>query len=83
FGMGVTLREGSREYFYAQLDRHFPGLRRRYERSFGNAYICNSPNNHALMRFCEDFAAAHGMLFGVEQPFAFLRRPPENALRLF
>ena len=27
FGMGVTLREGDREYFYAALDRHFPGLK--------------------------------------------------------
>ena len=26
FGMGLTLRSGNREYFYAQLDRHFPGL---------------------------------------------------------
>ena len=25
FGAGMTLREGSREYFYAQLNRHFPG----------------------------------------------------------
>lgn len=38
FGMGVTLREGDREYFYQALDRHFPGLRKEYVRSFGNAY---------------------------------------------
>ena len=28
FGMGLTLREGNREYFYAGLDRYFPGLKR-------------------------------------------------------
>ena len=28
FGMGVTLREGDREFFYAQLDKHFPGMKR-------------------------------------------------------
>lgn len=27
FGMGMTLRQGDREYYYAALDRHFPGLR--------------------------------------------------------
>lgn len=27
FGMGLTLRDGNREYFYQQLDRHFPGLK--------------------------------------------------------
>ena len=38
FGMGLTLREGNREYFYAALDRHFPGLRERYEQRFVNYY---------------------------------------------
>ena len=27
FGMGVTLREGNREYFYSQLDKKFPKLK--------------------------------------------------------
>lgn len=26
FGFGTTLRDGDREYFYAALDRHFPGF---------------------------------------------------------
>ena len=26
FDMGLTLREGDREYYYAALNRHFPGL---------------------------------------------------------
>ena len=50
FGMGVTLREGNREYFYAALDRHFPGIKARYQREYGNSYILNSPNNDDLMR---------------------------------
>ena len=48
FGMGLTLREGNREYFYMQLDRHFPGLKERYIRCFGNAYECLSPNARQL-----------------------------------
>ena len=32
FGFGLTLREGDREYFYAQLDKHFPGMKQRYNR---------------------------------------------------
>ena len=38
FGMGLTLREGNREYFYAQLDRLFPGLKERYMRRYRNQY---------------------------------------------
>ena len=29
FGMGVTLREGDREYFYRALERYFPGMKGR------------------------------------------------------
>lgn len=37
-GMGLTLGEGNREYFYAALDRHFPGLKSRYQQTYGHAY---------------------------------------------
>jgi DNA repair photolyase len=37
---GVTVREGQREYFYRKLDALFPGVRQKYERSFGGAYFC-------------------------------------------
>ena len=45
FGMGLTLRDGNREYFYRCLDRHFPGLKERYIRTYGNA--CNLPSPRA------------------------------------
>jgi len=50
FGMGLTLREGNREYFYAALDRHFPGLKARYILTYGNAYELPSPNASHLER---------------------------------
>ena len=39
FGMGLTLRDGNREYFYEQLDRLFPGMKGRYMKEFGNGYV--------------------------------------------
>jgi len=33
FGMGMTLREGDREYYYAALDRHFPGMKEKYQKN--------------------------------------------------
>lgn len=63
FGMGMTLREGNREYFYRQLDRHFSGMKERYTRRYGNAYMLSSPNSRALMtlfhRRCEDAGIMH------------------------
>ena len=49
FGMGMTLREGDREYYYAALDRHFPGLKEIYRSRYGNAYEIPSPRNRELM----------------------------------
>ena len=63
FGMGVTLRQGNREYFYRQLDRHFPGLKERYIRTYGNAYVLESPNSRELLellhRRCRDAGILH------------------------
>jgi len=46
--MGMTLREGQREYFYDQLDKRFPGLREKYTSAFGNDYNCSTPNHKSL-----------------------------------
>jgi hypothetical protein len=40
--MGMTCRDRQREYFYKELDKHFPGTRLKYERTFGDRYECNS-----------------------------------------
>ena len=63
FGMGVTLRQGNREYFYRHLDRHFPGLKERYISTYGNAYVLESPNSRDLLellhRRCRDAGILH------------------------
>ncbi|MGD2036042.1 MAG: radical SAM protein, partial [Bacteroidales bacterium] len=43
--MGMTQREGQREYYYDKLDRHFPGVRKLYQTEFGSNYSC-TPKNH-------------------------------------
>lgn len=48
FGMGLTLREGNREYFYNQLDRLFPHMKEKYMRIYGTQYQINSPRNNEL-----------------------------------
>jgi len=35
---GMTLRDQQRAYYYDKLDAHFPGLREKYEKRFGNYY---------------------------------------------
>lgn len=72
FGMGMTLREGNREYFYGQLDRLFPGLKERYIRTYGNRYSIESPNNHRLMELFREKCNRNGIVHGVEEVFAYL-----------
>lgn len=43
--IGMTLREGDREYYYQALDRHFPGLSQKYREVYGNSYEVVSLNN--------------------------------------
>ena len=85
FGMGVTLREGDREYFYAALDRHFPGLKKRYAAAYGNAYEVPSPNADRLMALFKETCREHHILHTPEECFAFLREFPEKyeQLRMF
>ena len=72
FGMGVTLRDGDRQYFYRALDRHFPGLKDRYIRQFGNRYVCLSPNAARLERIFREECRAHGVICETEQALAWL-----------
>ena len=71
FGMGMTLREGNREYFYDKLDEEFPGMKERYMRRFGNRYECGSPNYKKLTKMLKDTCKAHGILLHGEA-FAYM-----------
>ena len=72
FGMGLTLRDGNRQYFYRQLDRHFPGMKERYVRTFGTEYILSSPNNKYLMEFFNRRCAQQKIMHDPEQIFRYL-----------
>jgi DNA repair photolyase len=75
FGMGLTLREGDREYYYKNLDKYFPGLKEKYQKKYGNNYILTSGNSRELMeifnRACDKNNMAHNAdeLFGYMHTF--------------
>ena len=78
FDMGLTLREGDREYYYAALDRHFPGLKEKYIRTYGNAYEVPSPNRGPLMRLFRTFCREHGILYKPEECFEYMSTLPDR-----
>ena len=73
FGMGLTLREGNREYFYAQLDKHFPGMKEKYRKIYGNQYNVLSQNNGELMRLFHQNCQRSKILHNNDEIFTFLR----------
>ena len=78
FGMGLTLRDGSREYYYRQLDRHFPGLKERYIREYGDRYEIPSPRSDELMRLFHRTCEQNGIMHDNDEIFAYLRRFEEK-----
>ena len=83
FDMGLTLREGDREYYYDALDRHFPGLKEKYIERYGNAYEVPSPNAAALMDLFRTFCRDNGMLYRPEDCFAYLNDFPDRQMSMF
>ena len=77
FGMGLTLRNGDREYFYSQLDRHFPGLKQRYISTYGNAYEIASPNAERLWKIFDEECDKYGIEKYSNRIFEYLRDFPE------
>ena len=78
FGMGLTLRDGNREYFYDQLDRLFPGMKERYMREFGNSYVCSSPRNGRLMKLFHRTCEEAGIMHNNDEIFTYLNEFQEK-----
>ena len=72
FGMGLTLRQGSREYFYRQLDRLFPGLKEQYIRRYGNSYVLDSPRAPELMKLFSEKCEEAGIMHCNDEIFQWL-----------
>lgn len=84
FGMGLTLRDGNREYFYSQLDKLFPHLKEKYIRKYGNQYELSSPDNDRLMRLFHLRCSENGIVHNNNQIFEYLHRfeQKETAIQL-
>ncbi|MCI6615968.1 radical SAM protein [Ruminococcus sp.] len=85
FDIGLTLRSGNREYFYKQLDRHFPKLKEKYIRTYGNSYQITSKNSSKLMKIVTDVCRKNGIMCNVNEVFAYLHKfeSKEEQLTLF
>ena len=78
FGMGLTLREGDREYYCSALDKHFPGLKKKYIERYGNAYNLPSPNERQLLKVFHEICSENGIMSTPDECFRYLNELPEK-----
>ncbi len=76
--MGLTLRDGDREYYYKALDQHFPGMKERYIRRYGNAYELPSPKAKELKGIFRRICKENGIMSTPEECFRFMRELPDK-----
>lgn len=72
FGMGLTLREGNREFFYEKLDRFFPGMKETYISTYGNQYELPSPNSGELRKLFKERCEEHSIVSRENEIFQYL-----------
>ena len=78
FGIGLTLREGDREYYYSALDKHFPGMKEQYIRRYGNAYELPSPKSKQLTEVFDRICRDNNILSSPEECFRYINALPEK-----
>lgn len=78
FNIGLTLRDGNRQYFYKKLDESFPGLKNRYIEKYGSSYVLESENNKELMDLFYKKTAENNILNKPDDVFRYLRDFPNK-----
>lgn len=82
FGMGLTLRDGNREYFYQKLDVSFPGIKEKYQNIFKDSYEVDSLDNKRLMDILYDECKKNNIICNNQKIFEYLNEFPENKEQL-
>ena len=78
FNIGLTLRDGNRQYFYKKLDESFPGLKNRYIEKYGSNYLLESENNRQLMDLFYKKTAENNILNKPNNVFSYLKDFPNK-----
>jgi len=73
WGIGMTLREGSRDYFYQKLDKNFPGLKDVYHKKYGYKYEITSDNNDKLVKMLRETCEKNKIVYGTDNLFEYMR----------
>lgn len=83
YGPGMTLREGTKEYYFEALDKHYPLLRRRYQRDFkGKSEIYQNSNVFKFDYIIKDFCEKNDIMYDPDDVFYFTSNMDRNTVQL-
>ena len=80
-GMGLSLREGNREYFYEMLDERFPGVKEKYIDEFGDSYFIHSKDNRRLRSILRERCEENGIMHNQDEIFSYMHEFPEKSVQ--
>ena len=80
-GMGLSLREGNREYFYEMLDERFPGVKEKYIDEFGDSYFIHSNDNRRLRSILRKRCEENGIMHNQDEIFSYMHEFPEKSVQ--
>ncbi len=81
FGIGLTLREGNREYFYQKLDENFPGIKEKYISEYGNQYSIGSKNHNSLMKYIKKTCKDNNIMIDPNEVFSYMQELPNKNIQ--
>lgn len=83
--MGMTLRENQRDYYYQMLDKYFPGLKEKYQQTYGDRYQCSSLQAKHLYQVFTQECDKYGILYRMNDIIKAYKKeiPGNKQMQLF
>lgn len=78
FDIGMTLREGNREYYYEKLDKYFPSMSDLYKKKYKNNYQIISDKNKNLMEYFHKKCEENNIIHTPDKCFKYINEIPEK-----
>lgn len=75
---GVTMRQNQRDWYYRKLDEHFPNVKEKYIKQYGNSYECRSPKAELLWQLFQSECDKLSILYKMEDIIEGYKRGYED-----